>query len=630
MYRRIISVTAAWVLSLLISGISPAVADVQMNEVVVTATKTERKQQDVTQSVTVITADDIQKSGATNIGEVIGTTAGATVTDSGAPGSVQAVNLRGSSFQQVLVLLDGKRLNSAAVGGYDFSELPVPIEAIERIEIVRGPGSALYGSDAVGGVVNIITKKPTKPTFTVTGAVGEHGYAADSLYYAGRDGNTYYTLSYGKEHSSGFRFTDDAGNTINHNNLDEYNVGMKIGYDINSSSSIEATSNYTEKWIGTPGSRQFSSVDANQQNRETVSGLQYKQRLSKTFDFSVRAYQTEERLSFQDPAFATFNTNRAITSGAEAQTNWIMNSFSVVTLGAEGRNDSSVENTSGTHTASISSGYIQDEMSLGDSFILVLGGRNDTHSAFGSRWSPKASGRYLYAGTGTILRASYGKSFRAPTLDELYFSDAFGDHGNRDLKPESAEEYEGGIEQPFGTGNSIKFTAFNRRIKDLIVYVPLTTNPFGPITFDNKARARVTGTESELHFVVSQYLSGTISYTQMFPVDLNTGNRLFSDQSHIPAEQLGGTLSVALDQQTTLSLDGKYVRNYVEPGQPDMANFKQYYVVDGRITNTVVSQKDFKAQVFIGIKNIFDRKYETVRGYPMPPKTFYGGITATF
>ncbi len=629
MKRKIIAGLAVWSTLTIIGGISPAAADVQMNEVVVTATKTERKPQDVTQSVTVITADDIRKSGATNIGEVISTTAGAMVSDYGAPGSLQAVNLRGSSFQQVLVLLDGKRLNSAAVGGYDLSELPVPIEAIERIEIVRGPGSALYGADAVGGVVNIITKKPTKPSFTVTGAVGEHGYAADSLYYSGRDGNAYYALSYGKEHSSGFRFTSDAGDTIDHNNADQYNVGMKAGYDISSSSSIEATSNYTEKWIGAPGSRSFPSVDANQQNRETVSGLQYKQRLSETFDFSIRAYQTEERLNFQEPAFATFNTNRAITSGAEAQVNWIMNSFSVVTLGAEGRNDSSVENTSGTHTASISSGYIQDEMSLGDSFILVLGGRNDTHSAFGSRWSPKASGRYLYAGTGTILRASYGKSFRAPTLDELYFVDAFGDHGNPDLKPESAEEYEGGIEQPFGTGNSIKFTAFNRRINDLIVYVPLPANPFA-ITFMNVGRARVTGTESELHFVVSQYLSGTISYTQMFPVDLTTGNRLFSDQSHIPAEQLGGTLFVTLDKQTTLSLDGKYVRNYVEPDQPNMANFKQYYVVDGKITDTVVSRKDLQAQVFIGMKNIFDRKYETVLGYPMPPKTFYGGITATF
>jgi outer membrane cobalamin receptor len=636
--------SAVWLLFMLFSGITNAVADVEMGEVVVTATKTERKSQDVTQSVTVITADDIQKSGATNIGEVVGTTAGATVTDNGAPGSLQSINLRGSTSEQVLVLLDGKRLNSGSAGGYDLSDLPVPIDAIERIEIVRGPASALYGADAVGGVVNIITKKPSKTMTTVSGAVGEHGYATDSIYNSGRNGNTYYALSYGKEHSSGYRIkaSDDAfryaGQNINNNNLDQYNAGIKLGYDLDSASSIEGTADYIRKDIGAPGSVQFPFTVARETDYELVTGLQYKQRLSKSVDFSVRTFQNEQRIGFHnpdpDPSLAAFSKMKSTTFGAETQVNWIMNSFSVVTVGAEERDDSMVitdvllDNIAHTHTASIFSGYIQDELSLGDSIILVLGGRNDTHSIFGSEWSPKASARYIYAGTGTIVRASYGKSFRAPTLNELYFQDSYGDTGNPNLQPEEAEEYEGSIEQPFGKGNSIRFTAFKRRVKDLILW---QTDPTTFIsTPTNTSRAQITGTETELHFVVSQSFSGNLSYTQMFPVDKTNGSRLFSDATHIPAQQLGGTLFVALDQETTLTFDGKSVWNYVEPGQPDMAHFKQYYVVDGKITDTVVSKKDLKAQVFIGMKNIFDRTYETVKGYPMPPKTFYGGITATF
>jgi len=629
MIKQVVAGTVVWLSSMLLMSISTAIADVQLNEVVVTATKTERKPQDVTQSVTVITADQIDKSGASNVAEAINKTAGVMVTDQGPLGSLQAVTIRGSSYQQVLVLLDGKRLNSASAGGYDLSELPVPLDAIERIEIVRGPGSALYGSDAVGGVVNIITKKPSKPVTILSGAVGERNYASDSIYHSGRDGNTYYALSYGKEHSGGYSFTSDAGDTINHNNADQYNVGMKLGYDIDATSSIEATSDYIEKWIGVSGSRMFPSPNANQTNRDTVTGMQYKQRLSKTVDFNIRVYQSDERLHFENPDVSVYTSDRSMTSGSEAQVNWIMNSFSVVTIGAEGRYDSMVDSSAGTHMARISSAYIQDEMSMGDSFILVLGGRNDVHSSFGSEWSPKASARYLYAGSGTILRASYGKSFRAPTLNDLYFTDSYGDIGNPNLQPEHAEEYEGGIEQSLGTGNSLKFTAFNRRISDLIIWQPLPSNPFA-FTPKNLGRARVTGTETELHFVASQYFSGNLSYTQMFPVNLITGERLFSDVSHIPAEQFGGTLFVALDQQTTLSLDGKSVRNYVEPGQPNMEQFKQYYTLDGKITDTVVSRKDFKAQVFIGMKNIFDRKYETVLGYPMPPQTFYGGMTASF
>jgi outer membrane cobalamin receptor len=619
MIKKIVTGAAVLLAALLIYGISTAIADVQMNEVVVTATKTEQKPQDLTQSVTVITADDIEKSGATNVGDVISTTAGATVTDYGPLGALQSLELRGSTYQQVLVLLDGMRLNSGSAGGYDLSELPVPLDSIERIEIVRGPASALYGSDAMGGVVNIITKKPTKEFTTLTGALGADGYSLASLYNSGKDGNTYYSLSYSKEHSSGFHHL--------HNYGDQYNTGIKLGYDFNAASSIEASADFLTKHIGVPGSDQLASPLARQDNRELVTGVQYKDRLSKAVDFNVRVYQTEEHLGYEDPDIATldYSTDRSTTSGAEVQLNWLIGSFSVLTIGAEGRNDNLLDSSAGTHDASLSAEYIQEEINFGDSFILILGDRYDKHSEYGSKWSPKASARYLNAGSGTIIRASIGNSFRAPTLNDLYFIDAFGDHGNPDLRPESAVEYEGGIEQPLGAGNSIKFTAFNRRVHDLISWESATPGSF-TYTPTNIGRARISGTETELHFVVSQILSGNINYALTFPVDETTNDRIFSDASHIPAQRLGGTLWLSLDSKTSLSLSGQSVRNYVEPGTPKW----DYYTLDGKITDTVVSQKNLKIQVFIGLKNIFNRQYETVQGYPMPPQEFYGGMTASF
>jgi outer membrane cobalamin receptor len=619
MIKKIVRGVAVLLASLLSIGISTARADVQMNEVVVTATKTEQKPQDLTQSVTVITADEIEKSGATNVGEVISTTAGATVTDYGPLGALQSLELRGSTYQQVLVLLDGMRLNSASAGGYDLSELPVALDSIERIEIVRGPASALYGSDAMGGVVNIITKKPTKQAITLTGAHGSDGYALSSLYYSGKDEKTYYSLSYSNEHSNGFHHLN--------NNDNQYSTGIKLGHDFDAASSIEASADFLTKDIGVPGSDQLLSPLARQVNRELVLGVQYKDRLSQAVDFNVRVYQTGEHLGYADSDLDTyeFSTIRSTTSGAEAQLNVIMGSFSVLTIGADGRIDNLVDSSAGTHDASLTAEYIQDEINLGDSFILILGDRYDKHSAYGEKWSPKASARYLNAGSGTILRASIGNSFRAPTLNDLYFIDEFGDHGNPNLRPESAVEYEGGIEQPLGAGNSIKFTAFNRRVNDLIVWEPIVPGSF-TYTPTNIGRARISGTETELHFVVSQKVSGNINYSLFFPVDQSTGDRIFSDVSHIPAQQLGGTLWVSLDSKTSLSLNGRSVRNYVEPGSPKW----DYYTLDGKITDTVISQKNMKIQVFIGLRNIFNRQYETVQGYPMPPQEFYGGITASF
>jgi len=590
--------------------------NVQLKEVVVTATKTEKQPQDVTQSVTVISADEIRTSGATNVAEVISTKAGVMVNEQGPVGALQSVTLRGSTYQQVLVLLDGKRLNSGSAGGYDLSELPIPMSAIERIEIVRGPSSALYGSDAMGGVVNIITKKPATPLTTISGSMGRNGYTSASLYNTGRENNTYYALSLGKERSHGYRDNSDSDQKI---------AGIKIGYDLDTASSIEGTFDYITKDLGVPGSVQFASPIARQQTREAISGLQYKARITQGLDYSLRVYRNQEHIGYQNPDFLEFDTNRSVTSGTETQISWLMSSFSMLTAGVEGREDSLVNNTAGTHTATISSEYIQDELSFGDSVIIVLGGRNDNNSSFGSKFSPRASVRYLQAGIGTILRASYGKGFRAPTLNDLYFQDSFGDHGNPNLRPETSEEFDGGIEQPFGSGNSIKFTAFKRRVKDLIVWEPI--DPLNPFAFTpmNIGRALITGTEAELHFLISKMLSGSINYTRMFPVDLLTGDRIFSDVSHIPDMELGGTLSLALDQ-INLSLSGRRVKNYVQPG----AEKWDYYAVDGKIIATLTPEKGSRLDLFVGVKNMFNRKYETIAGYPMPPQEFYGGVTAQF
>jgi outer membrane cobalamin receptor len=594
-------------------------SNVQLKEVVVTATKTEKKQQDVTQSVTVITGEEIRKSGATNAAEIVRTATGSTVNEYGPLGALSVITLRGSTYQQVLVLLDGQRLNSASAGGYDLSGLPVPLEAIERIEIVRGSSSALYGSDAVGGVVNIITKKPATSQTTLTGALGRFGYTSASLYNSGRDGNTYYALSASKERSHGHRENSDA---------DRVTAGIKVGYDLGVDSSIEASSDYMTKDQGVPGHALFPSPVARQQTREVISGLRYRGRMSQSVDYSLRAYQNQQKIGFQnpDPFFPEFSRHRSTATGAEAQVNWLMGSFNLVTIGVEGREDRLVSTTAGDHSASLSAAFIQDEMNLGDSIILVVGGRNDKHSVYGDEWSPRASARYLSAGSGTILRASYGKSFRAPTLNDLYWPDSLFLAGNPNLQPESAEEYEGGIEQPFGTGNTIKGTLFRRKVKDLIQWQPDANFKFSPT---NIGRARISGVEAEAKFALSQTFTWMVNYLHMFPVDEETGNRLFSANSHIPDMQIGTTILAALDQKTVISLDGRWVKNYVDFTQAGAEKW-EYYTVDGKITEVLSVQKGLKTEIFIGMKNMFNRKYEVVQGYPMPPQELYGGLTAQF
>ncbi len=595
-------------------------ASVQLKEVVVTATKTEKEPQDVTQSVTVITADDIRKSGATTVSDVIERTVGVQVNSNGPLGSVNSINIRGANYEQVLVLLDGKRLNSASAGGFDMAGLPVSLDEIEKIEIVRGPSSALYGADALGGVVNIITKKPTGSSTTVTGQGGSHGYESLTLSNSNRIDKFYYSLSVSKEKSDGFRTNSD---------LDQGIAGAKLGYDISPDSSLEFASDWIGKEIGVPGSTDFLTPEAREWDRNLGSSLTYKTKFSKELDLKLGLYQNRDKLIFKNAASSKYTST---STGMDAQTNWLLNSWNLVTFGAEARQDNAEISDAGRHTASVWAAYLQDEISLGDRTIVVIGGRNDDHSVYGDKFSPKVSARYLFPGIATIIRASAGRAYRAPTLNELFFIDAFGDSGNRSLKPETAIEYEAGIEQPFGKGNSVKVTGFERRITNLIEWQPNGVNPFS-VSPVNIGRAKITGVESGAIFKLTESLTWDANYTYMNPVDEVTGTKIYT----VPQQVLNSSLNFVLPTKTNINFDGRMVKRYVRPEEDAW----QYSTLDGKITQPVEWGRGIKGEVFFGMKNIFDRRFASVRtydstdtfhtgDYPMPPREFFAGISAQF
>jgi outer membrane cobalamin receptor len=586
----------------------------ELQEVVVTATKTEKDPKDVTQTVTVITADEIKKSGATSAAEVVRKTAGVTLNDQGPRGSLTTVSLRGSRYAQVLVLLDGKRLNSRRDGGYNLSDLPVLLDDIERIEIIRGPSSALYGADAVGGVVNIITKKPEKTQIIASGAVGSHGYDSATVSYSGKPAKFYYSLSTGRETSEGFQANSD---------LEQGSIGTKLGYDFTHDSSVELTANYIGKEIGVPGSTLFPSPQARQWTRDTVAGLGYRTKLSRELDLKINTYYNRGILKYKDPGafFPQDSRHKSGGYGADTQVNWLVNPWNAITIGMETRRDTLDSTDVGDHGASLQAGYFQDEISIGEPLIIVIGGRHDSHSLYGDKFSPRASARYLFTGSGTIIRTSAGKAFRAPTFNDLYWPDTGWAVGNPNLRPETSKEYEGGIEQPLGKGNAIKLTAFERKVKNLIDWQldPLTFK-YSPV---NIGRARIRGSEYEAKVSPAEFVTIALNYTYMNAVDEVTGEKIYYT---IPKSQTKGSLILSLPTLTTIALEGRAVENYVKAGESEW----KYSVFDGKVTQTVLTRGDMKGEVFAGIKNAFDRKYETVKDYPMPPREIYGGVSVQF
>ncbi len=616
MKRAVLAVICVSVLALVLSGwrsgAAAAEQNVRLGDVVVTATKTEKNPKDITQTVTVISGDELRKSGAATVADAIDTVAGITLNDQGALGSLETISIRGASYSQVLVLLDGKRLNSPSDAGFDLSTLPIPISQIDRIEIVRGASSALYGTDALGGVINIITKKPTGTAFLIGGSVGSHGYDSLSATSEGRDGSGYHMISWGRETYDGYRPNSD---------LRQQTVNGKVGTKLQNGSNLEFTANYLSKEIGAPGSVQFPSTTARQWDRERIYGATYTAKPEKTVDLTLSAFRNEDDLSYQDPAslFGPVNSrHESTTDGSEMRLSWLAGSWSLFTAGLETRRSNLDSTDSGIHASSNNATYIQDEISFGDSFILVAGERFDNNSLYGSKSSPRLSGRYLIQGWGTIIRASYGTSFRGPTFNDLYWTDPFGNKGNPDLKPETAREREAGIEQPLGTAGMIKVTWFDRTVRELINWQEYAPFQYTPV---NIGTASIKGYEAESRLKAGDSLTLAANYTYMNPIDELTGEKIYYT---IPRSQIKGQLTIKLDTDTFLNIDGRSVTNYVRGGEPDW----RYSVYEAKISQKI--GRDRTGEIYFAMSNIFDRKYESVQGYPMPPREIRGGIMVPY
>lgn len=582
---------------------------VRLGDVVVTATKGVKEAKDVTQSVTVITGDDIRTSGAANVSEAVRTAAGVVLNDQGAAGSLQTASIRGSSYGQVLVLVDGMRVNSPRDSGFDLSALPVALEDIERIEVVRGAASALYGSDAVGGVVNVITKKPSEAVQNRFGvSIGSHGFDAVTLGSSAKQGSWYYAMSGKRETYDGYRENSD---------MRRHTFNGKLGYDLSTASSLELTADYTNKENGAPGSTMFSSKVARQKDRLSLYGLSYREKIGDAADLFVQGSRMEEILRYWDTGYGMYGLHKSTSDAGEGRVSFLAGTWNLFTLGAESRKDKLDSSDSGKHETTISAGYLQDEISLGQSLILLLGGRYDDHSVYGENFSPRASARYLIAGSGTIIRASYGESFRGPTFNDLYWSDPFGNVGNPALRPESSTEYEAGIEQALSAKNMIKATWFERKVKDLIDWQEYAPFQYTPV---NIGKADIKGVEAEASFKFGESAGLSVSYTYANPVDEITGEKIYYT---IPKDQIKGALMISLDESTYLHVEGRSVKNYVKPGESEW----KYSVFDAKLGQRILKGR---SEIYFGMKNIFDRSYETVRNYPMPPKEIYGGMTYTF
>lgn len=540
----------AFLLSVMVSG-SGIAATNQDPTVVVSATRTEVSLQDAPGAITVISAADIADTAARDIVDVLAETPGISLLGRGVGGR-KTISIRGAENRHTLILVDGRRIaaSDAVMGHSNYENSWVPLEDIERIEVVRGPLSALYGSDALGGVVNIITKAPTDRWQSHVKLGG--GFTTGS---GGNNTNLGASVS-------GPVIADRLGVSF----AAEYVRDQPISdRDDPPFTEIEGRKilTFSPRFYLTPfGDHRFELFGSFSDEERDLVGLS-SSRIRDSF-YDLKKYQVGVAWSgTTGPLFSkvnlyrsridkdtinTFRDNGSKTYAPDIATNEvadIQSSFQVagqlVTLGGEYRKESikadSLEAIGGEESIDHKAGFAQAEVALLDQRLLLTPGiRYDHHEFFGSELSPRLYALYKLSDR-VNLKAGYGHAFNAPTAKQIspgYFA-ATGPHqffGNPEVKPETSDTYEIGVEY-FGEKITAKTFYFYSDIKDLIAYNQI--GQMGPTRLfeaDNINKARIQGVETELSFELPHNLHLSTGHTWLDAEDRDTDEPLDGRPKH--------------------------------------------------------------------------------------------------
>ncbi len=637
---------------------TPAQASVSMSEVVVTANRLDTPVSQVTDSMTVITDQDIERKQLTSALDALQDVPGVETAQTGNPGEISSIFIRGNDSQHTLVLMDGVPLNDPVGDPFDYEYLDgLDLADVQRIEVVRGPQSTLWGSNAIGGVINIIPKSGPGPlggSVLVEG--GSYGTSREAASAQGGDNGGYFSLDASHYDTAGFPAVNVRGLDSTDAALEPSTAGTLNNGDDNNTASLRLGSNLTdnlEEKVFARYSQSNTSLDAYDSNFVLSDDPDYfalqKQFMADSHtDWKLLggSWEQELNISFSDDnriytgvsnPYNTYFENGNF-DGQTAQAVWQndirLAKEETLVLGVQGQEQWAVSaDTSGytdlmTSTTDAvpvtnvrtGSGFAESQTDIGDRLFFNLGGRWEDHSQFGVHTTYQSGLAYFIPGTDTKISANYGTGFLAPSLYQLYDPN----YGNPNLKPETSLGYDFGFEQPIGGKGGLKIGAdyFDSDLTNLI-----QAGPPPDYTPENIGKARTYGVESFAEFsgIPDLSLKGNYTYTNAWDITDDTAllrrpqNKAGADADY----QLGKAGFGASVLYTGTSLDDDFGNG---PNGPVVVTLPSYFLVNLRASYQVNSQ----VKLFARVDNLFNQWYEELYGYSTPGLSAYGGTQVSF
>ena len=612
-----------------------------LDPVVVTATRTDTPVSQVGSAITVITAEDIASRKLPSVADVLRTVPGLDVVRSGGPGRNTSIFMRGAKSEHTLVLIDGIEMNdpSAPASGFDFGNLTV--DSIERVEVLRGAQSSLYGSDAIGGVINIITRKGQgAPRVFFTGEGGRYDTYKIASGVSGGDDALYGNLSASHFGTEGFSSANRLLGNKERDGHDNTTVAARLGGQVLDNFGLDWTLRFNDAQTATDNS--FAPTDdpnhvgtarqlatRGQGKLSLFDGL-WEQSLGMAYSSTDRTDVNRKDSTHR----MSYDASRYSYTGDKIKANWQNNLYlhktNTLSFGIENEEESMVTDSVFRKSANTTGYFLQDQIKLFDRSFTTGGIRYDDHNRFGGAMTWRVNQAFAIQETGTRVKGSYGTGFKAPTLYQLLapalieapfcMPPAGCPIGNPHLKPETSRGWDLGVEQNLGSENAvIGASYFSNRFSQFIDFDFVKG-------YKNISGARSEGVESfvEVRPFDRLTLRGTYTYTRTN--DDDKGKRLMQRPTH------KGSFDADYRVLEKLGLH----LNLLMVGSRDFSDFNVFpatrKTLSGYVLANLAASYDLNryVQLFTRVDNLFDKTYEEVLGYGTSGIAGYAGFTLSY
>jgi vitamin B12 transporter len=579
-------------------------------------------------SITVITAQDIATQQYRTVPEALSTVPGLNVVPTGGPGGQTSVFMRGTNSNHTKILIDGIDVGDPSTpnAAYDYGHLLTG--DIAQIEVLRGPQSGLYGSDAIGGVISIITKKGDgPPRATASIETGSYGTFNQNVGLSGSQNNFNYAVDVQHLHISDLPVTPlqllPPGQRAIGNNYDNMTYSTKLGADLNEFWSVNAVARYTEGTLHFTGDNfnVFPSVPNAQQSTHEVRQLFTREEaVLSLFDGRIKNYFGVNYTNEWSSDIAPGDPAATVTTGTRLKYDWHavtqLAAGQNLVVGAEQQTET-IDTTGFSADNGNKATFVELQNSYANRLFLVTNFRDDFNDRFGEHSTYRIAPSVIVPVTETKLKASYGTGFKAPSLSELFqnFPD-FGFFGNPNLKPEQSKGYDVGFEQPV-FNDRIRFgsTYFHNNITDLI-----NSNDLGT-TYINIDQATTEGTENFVLFNITNRFNIRGDYTFTRAIDASTGIQLLRR----PKEKWSTTATWKPIDPLTLSATVLHVSSWLDvsrDGSDTNLYAPGYTIVNLRGDYAINDQW----KVFARVDNVANVHYQNPTGFLAPGLGVFGGV----